>query len=72
MTTPMDPNVKLVKDDSYSKKIDPTHYQSMVGSMLHAARTTHPDIAHAVKTISKFNVAPMQAHLTAVKQFFDN
>ena len=35
--TPMDPNVKLVKDDSYSKEVDPTQYQSMVGSLLHAA-----------------------------------
>ena len=28
VTTPMDPNVKLVKDDSHSKK---AQYQSMVG-----------------------------------------
>ena len=28
VTTPMDPNVKLVKDDSYSKKVDPIQYQS--------------------------------------------
>ena len=40
----MDPNVKLVKDDSYSKKVDAAQYQSMVGSLLHAARATHPDI----------------------------
>ena len=40
----MDPNVKLVKDDSYSKKVDAAQYQSMVGSLLHAARATRPDI----------------------------
>ena len=50
VTTPMDPNVKLVKDDGYSKKVNPIHYQSMVGSLLHAARATRPDIAHAVST----------------------
>ena len=61
VTTPMDPNVKLVKDDSYSKKIDPILYQSMVGSLLHAARATRPDIAHAVGLVSKFNSAPTQA-----------
>ena len=48
VSTPMDPNVKLVKDDNYSKKvatyIDPIQYQSMVGSLLHAARATRPDI----------------------------
>ena len=70
VTTPMDPNVKLVKDDSYSKEVDPTQYQSMVGSLLHAARATRPDIAHAVGLVSKFNSAPTQAHLTAVKRIF--
>ena len=70
VTTPMDPNVKLVKDDSYSKKIDPILYQSMVGSLLHAARATRPDIAHTVGLVSKFNSAPTQAHLTAVKRIF--
>ena len=70
VTTPMDPNVKLVKDDSYSKKVDPIQYQSMVGSLLHAARATRPDIAHAVGLVSKFNSAPTQAHLTAVKRIF--
>ena len=66
----MDPNVKLVKDDSYSKKVDAAQYQSMVGSLLHAARATRPDIAHAVGIVSKFNAAPTQAHLTAVKRIF--
>ena len=70
VTTPMDPNVKLVKDDGYSKKVNPIHYQSMVGSLLHAARATRPDIAHAVSTVSKFNAEPTQAHLTAVKRIF--
>ena len=66
----MDLNVKLVKDDSYSKKVDTVQYQSMVGSLLHAARATRPDIAHAVGVVSKFNATPTQAHLTAVKRIF--
>ena len=66
----MDPNVKLVKDDSYSKKVDATQYQSMEGSLLHAARATRPDIAYAVGIVSKFNAAPTQAYLTAVKRIF--
>ena len=70
VTMSMDPNVKLVKDDSYSKEVDPTQYQSMVGSLLHAARATRSDIAHAVGLVSKFNSAPTQAHLTAVKRIF--
>ena len=70
VTMPMDPNFKLVKDDFYSKRVDAAQYQSMVGSLLHAARATHPDIAHAVGIVSKFNAAPTQAHLTAVKRIF--
>ena len=51
-------------------KVDAAQYQSVVGSLLHAARATLPDIAHAVGITSKFNAAPTQAHLTAVKRIF--
>ena len=70
VVTPMDMNVKLVKNDGHSKKVDPIHYQSMVGSLLHAVRTTRPDISHAVGVVSKFNSEPTEAHLTAVKRIF--
>jgi len=70
VATPMDPNVKLVKDDGYIKKVDPTQYQLMVGSLLHAAKATRHDIAHAVGKVSRFCTAPTQAHLTAVKRIF--
>ena len=42
----------------------------MVGSLLHLARATHPDIAHAGATVSKFKSEPTEAHLTAVKRIF--
>ena len=32
VATPMNPNVRFVNDDGYSKKVDPTQYQSMVGT----------------------------------------
>ena len=57
------PNVKLVKNDKYSKKVDPIQYQSMVGSLLHAARVTRSDITHAVVTVLKLNSEPTVAHL---------
>ena len=66
----MDPSVKLLKDDGYSKKVDPIQYQSMVGSLLHAAKATRPDKAHAVGKVSKFCAAPTQAHLTEGKRIF--
>ena len=70
VSTPMDTNVKVLMDDSHSKKVNPVQYQSMVGSILHAARATRPDIAHAVGIVSKFNSQPTEAHLTAVKRIF--
>ena len=70
VSTPMDLSVKLQKNDNHSKRVDPVRYQSMVGSLLHLARTTHPDIDHAVATVSKFNSEPTEAHLTAVKRIF--
>ena len=59
----MDLSLKLQKNDNHSKRVDPVRYQSMVGSYL--ARATHPDIAHAVATVQKFNSEPTEAHLTA-------
>lgn len=70
VSTPADPNVKLLKDDGCSKKVNPVQYQSMVGSLLHAARATRPDIAQAVGIVSRFNAEPTEAHLTAVKRIF--
>ena len=66
----MDLNVELVKDDSYSKKVDAILNISLWLAVyyMHAARATRPDIAHAVRMVSKYNAAPMQAHLTAVKR----
>jgi len=52
------------------EEIDSTLYQSMVGSLFHTAKATHPDIAHAVGKVSRFCAAPTQAHLTAVKRIF--
>lgn len=68
VSTPLDPNVKLVKEDGYSTPVDQTHYQSLVGSLLYAAMATRPDIAHAVGVIGRFNAAPNESHMTAVKR----
>ena len=42
----------------------------MVGSLLHAAGATRPDIAHAVSVVSKFNSESTEAHMKAVKRIF--
>ena len=70
VSTPADPNVTLEKNDGNSCAVDQTMYQSMVGTLLYAATTTRPDIAHAVSVVAKFSSAPTAAHLTAVKRIF--
>ena len=68
VSTPANPDTKLVRDDGISKEVDPVRYQSMVGSLLYAAMATRPDIAQSVGAVSKFNSNPSEAHLTAVKR----
>lgn len=52
VSTPADHNVRLVKDDNISRKLeDKATYQSMVGSLLYAAMATRPDIAQALKIL---------------------
>lgn len=48
VSTPADVNIKLQKEDGFSRPVDVTSYQSIVGSLLYAAIATHPDIAQAV------------------------
>ena len=68
VTTPSDPNVKLVKEDGASKKVDQLIYQSIVGSLLYSAVATRPDIAQAVSAVAKFSAKPTEAQLTAANR----
>ena len=68
VSTPLDINVKLVKNDHVSKFVDQKLYQSIVGSLLYVAIASRPDIQHAVSLVSKFNSCPTEAHLTAAKR----
>ena len=68
VSTPADMNVKLTKDDGVSKPVDPTQYQSIIGSLLYLAVATRPDIAYSVGVLSKFCSKPSEAHLTAAKR----
>jgi hypothetical protein len=43
-------------------------YESLVGSLLYAAVSTRPDIAHAVNQLTRFMAAPGDAHWQAAKR----
>ena len=66
--TPADVNVKLVKSDGVSKKVDAKEFQSIVGSILYVAVCTRPDIANAIGIVSKFSADPDESHMTAAKR----
>ena len=68
VSTPANLNEKLKRDDGSSKLMDPTLYQSMVGSLLYAAIATRPDISQAVGAVSRYCSNPSEAHLTVVKK----
>jgi hypothetical protein len=69
VSTPLDPNVKLVKtpDDEHH---DIPEYRSAIGSLMYAAIGTRPDISFAVQTLSQFMSNPGPAHWSAVKRVF--
>jgi hypothetical protein len=66
--TPMVTGCKLSKDDD-SPDVDQISYRSMIGNLLYiiASRT---DIMHAIGMVGRFQSAPKQSHLQAVKRIF--
>ena len=66
--SPMDPHVALDNENCEDKPVDKTLYLSIVGSLMFAALGTRPDIAFSVMALSRYNVLPLQMHLTAAKR----
>ena len=64
--TPTAVGLKLSKEDS-SKRVDPTLYKSMVGSLMYLT-ATRPDLMHAVYLISRFTETPKDSHWQAGKR----
>jgi hypothetical protein len=66
--TPMVTGCKLSKDDD-SPDVDQSSYRSMIGSLLYIT-TSRPDIMHVVGMVGRYQSAPKQSHLLAVKMIF--
>jgi hypothetical protein len=66
--TPMVTGCKLSKDDD-SPDVDQSSYRSMIGSLLYIT-TSRPDIMHTVGMVGRYQAAPKQSHLQAVKRIF--
>jgi hypothetical protein len=68
MSTPMVTGCKLRKDVD-SPNVDRSSYRSMIGNRLYII-TSHPDIMHDVGMVGRYQAAPKQSHLLAVKRIF--
>ena len=68
VATPVEAGVKLQKGTEDSERVDKSHYQSVVGSLLYLSTRTRPDIAFAVGLAARFCSDPTSQHLTAVKR----
>ena len=68
VSTPMVTSCKLSKDDE-SKEADQKLYRSMIGSLLYVT-ATRPDVMQAAGQVARFQAAPKEAHVLAVKRIF--
>lgn len=70
--TPMVVGCKLSKapEDYICTALFRERYQEAIGSLMYAMLCTRPDIAYAVKTLSRFASNPMKTHWTAVTRVF--
>jgi hypothetical protein len=66
--TPMQTSCKLSKDDD-SKSTDKRQYKSMIGSLLYMI-TSRPDVMKDVGQVARFQAAPKESHVLAVKRIF--
>ncbi|RVX04805.1 Retrovirus-related Pol polyprotein from transposon RE1 [Vitis vinifera] len=62
--TPMDPSVKLSKDDSELLK-DSNTYKRLIGKLLYLT-VTKPDLAYSVGSLSQFLAQPRVPHMQVV------
>nr|XP_016437691.1 PREDICTED: uncharacterized mitochondrial protein AtMg00810-like [Nicotiana tabacum] len=63
---PMSPSTSLDKDE-LGKSVDETKYRGMIGSFLYLT-TSQPDIMFSVCKCARFQSAPKESHLTAIKK----
>jgi hypothetical protein len=68
VSTPMVTGCKLRKEDE-SKEANQTLYRSMIGILLYVT-DSRPDIMQEVGLVGRFQDAPKETHVQAVKKIF--
>jgi len=75
LSIPMDPNIQLSCNQAPSSPTEAARmkhipYRAAVGSLMHLAVGTRPDIAFAVSTVAQFANEPGMVHWEAVKRIY--
>lgn len=66
---PMEVRVKLdLAASRGEREVDPRDNEAIVGSPMHIALATGPDISYAVSALNRYNSCPFKSHLTAAKR----
>nr|GEU43127.1 retrovirus-related Pol polyprotein from transposon TNT 1-94 [Tanacetum cinerariifolium] len=66
--TPMVETSKL-DEDTQGKVVDPTHYRSMVGTLMYLT-SSRPDLVYAICMCARYQARPTEKHLHVVKRIF--
>ncbi|KAJ3646209.1 hypothetical protein Zmor_023804 [Zophobas morio] len=67
ISTPMDPQTKLVKPTT-AEEVKNFPYRELIGGLTYLAITTRPDISHAVSSLGQFNNCHGKVHWTAANR----
>jgi len=65
ISTPVEEKLKLTRE-SDGKRVDPTHYKSLIGSLRYLT-ATRPDIVYGVGLLSRYMEEPRVSHLQGAK-----
>ncbi|GJR97368.1 retrovirus-related pol polyprotein from transposon TNT 1-94 [Tanacetum coccineum] len=65
--TPMVEKSKL--DEDKGKAVDPSHYRSMIGTLLYLT-ASRPDLQFSICMCARYQARPTEKHLNAVKRIF--
>ena len=65
VSTPMEAGRKILTATEQDELVEPSKYQSLIGSLMYLVVGTRPDIAFPVVTLSKFNTKLTIQHFLA-------
>ena len=66
--TPFETGQRLLAATEQDELIDPSKYQSLIGSLMYLVAGTRPDIAFPIATLRKLNPRPTNQHFLAAKR----